>query len=102
VPVNPKGDLLMFCQHRKWSQPTYEVVKSGPDHAPTFMCTVTVTSASRSFTAQGSGPNRRAAESDAANMLLSDIKSSNKLLASVGRTPVRDESLTATMQIEES
>lgn len=67
---NPKGALQRFAQHRFKTMPTYALIAcEGPNHAPSFRCSATL----EGHTAEGTGPTRKAAESDAARTLLSQL-----------------------------
>lgn len=67
-PQDPKTALQEWAQGRGLPLPTYEVAKrEGPDHAPVFTMRVTV----QGFpAAEADGASRRAAEKDAARILL--------------------------------
>ena len=80
-PANAKGELLMMCRQRSWPTPTFEVVKSGPDHLPSFDCTVSVGLASGALRAQGSAGSRRAAEGEAAAALMAELARETRLSA---------------------
>lgn len=80
-PANAKGELLTTCRQRGWPEPTFEVVKSGPDHLPNFECTVSVTLASRTPRARGSAGSRRAAEGEAAAALMTELARETRLSA---------------------
>lgn len=80
-PANAKGELLMMCRQRSWPTPTFEVVKSGPDHSPNFDCTVSVVLASGVLRGQGSAGSRRAAEGEAAAALMAELTRYTRLSA---------------------
>lgn len=65
--INPKGALQEYTQ-RHWGQtPVYHVLQvSGPDHHPDFR----VEASLKNYTAIGVGNSRKAAESEAAGILL--------------------------------
>ena len=65
---DPKTALQEWAQGRRLGLPVYtQVDRAGPDHAPRFTSEVRIDGMAP---AQGSGPNKRMAEQDAASMLL--------------------------------
>ena len=63
-----KTALQEWAHSNKWSTPHYmEKKRTGPDHDPVFTVTVEVTDCEES---QGKGPSKRAAEQDAARLML--------------------------------
>lgn len=72
-PMDSKTSLQEWAQERKLPVPVYTIIKKeGPDHAPFFTVSATV----RGFDpAQASGASRRAAEKEAARILLERLES---------------------------
>lgn len=72
-PIDAKTGLQEWAQERKLPVPAYTIVKKeGPDHAPSFTVSVTV----RGFDpVEATGPSRRAAEKEAARLLLEKLES---------------------------
>jgi ribonuclease-3 len=67
VSDNPKGELQQYAQQYLQTEPVYTLLeRSGPAHAPTFRCAVTL----NGKTAEGSAATRKAAEAVAAKALL--------------------------------
>lgn len=74
-PRDAKTALQEWTQSKGLGLPEYEVTaRSGPDHAPDFTVTVSITG-QKSLTASGS--SKRAAEKAAAQMMLGQIESKN-------------------------
>ncbi len=71
-PIDSKTALQEWAQERRLPIPVYEIVhKEGPDHAPSFIISVTV----RGFDpVQATGLSRRAAEKEAARILLDRLE----------------------------
>lgn len=80
---DPKTSLQEWAQSHGFSKPVYEVIaKAGPDHAPVFTVSVSITGMSNfkhgkaspkeqsSFTQQASGNNLKIAEKNAARKLI--------------------------------
>lgn len=71
-PTDPKTALQEWAQGRGLPLPRYEVVaRDGPDHAPVFTISVNVSGLTP---ATASGASRRAAEKEAAQILLNTIE----------------------------
>lgn len=72
-PQDPKTTLQEWAQSRGLPLPQYEIAgREGPDHAPRFMIRVTV----QGFPAvEAIGASRRAAEKEAARILLHNLES---------------------------
>jgi ribonuclease-3 len=69
-PKDPKTALQEWALKRSQKLPVYEVVEqSGPSHAPKFVVRVSVDAAQ----AQAEGGSKRAAEQEAARMLLGEL-----------------------------
>lgn len=72
-PQDPKTGLQEWAQGRGLPLPLYEVAgRKGPDHAPRFLIRVTVQGYPP---AEAEGPSRRAAEKEAARILLQRLDS---------------------------
>lgn len=72
APQDPKTELQEWAQARNLGLPQYEVVeKSGPDHAPVFIMSVSIEGVD---TIQAKGSSRRRAEKTAARNMLKKIK----------------------------
>nr|WP_250807587.1 RNB domain-containing ribonuclease [Neorhizobium tomejilense] len=68
---NAKGDLISFCQVRRLGAPVFDVVRSGPSHAPVFSATVAVTKDGKDiFCEPQQASTRRDAERFAATAML--------------------------------
>ncbi len=68
---NPKGTLMEIAQRRGVPLPTYRVLgRQGPTHAPLFQCAVTCFGK----TAEGFGPTIKRAQTEAARLLLDDLR----------------------------
>ena len=69
--INPKGALQEYAQRLFSRTPDYQVLRvSGPEHLPDFE----VEARLRNYTAIGVGHSRKAAETDAARILLDFLK----------------------------
>lgn len=69
---NPKGELQEFLQVRSPRSPEYETVQiAGTDHDPLFECAV---SHEGTELARGRGKNKKAAESEAAQVALEKLR----------------------------
>ncbi len=69
--INPKGALQEYAQRLFARTPDYQVLRvSGPEHLPDFE----VEARLRNYTAIGIGHSRKAAETDAARILLDFLK----------------------------
>ncbi|MBO7181783.1 MAG: ribonuclease III [Kiritimatiellae bacterium] len=67
ISDNPKGELQQYTQRHHQGEPVYTLLEqSGPAHAPSFRCSVTVLGQ----TTEGYGASRKAAEAMAAKTLL--------------------------------
>ena len=72
APKHPKAELQELAAAKQWRPPVYAIARrSGPHHAPTF--TVTVEIPGRA-SAEGSGSSKQEAETEAARMLLQEVK----------------------------
>ncbi len=71
---NHKGALQEFLQARGEKPPVYASRKEGPDHAPTFRCTVTA----MGERAEGEGRSMKEAETLAASRLLWELQGKYK------------------------
>ena len=74
IPIleNPKGELQEYLQARSTEAPKYDVVSSsGPDHDRIFECTVHHGGVEL---ARGTGPSKKAAESEAALAALKKLR----------------------------
>lgn len=70
---NPKGTLLQLGQKRFREEPVYALMTTeGPPHAPRFHCSASL----GGETAEGSGTSRKAAEAEAARLLLERLGAS--------------------------
>lgn len=70
--ADPKTELQEWVQGKGWPLPDYEISgRSGPDHAPTFEITLQVRGQDA---VTASGPSRRAAEKEAARIMLDQLK----------------------------
>ncbi|NQW02341.1 MAG: ribonuclease III [Rhodospirillales bacterium] len=70
-PKDSKTRLQEFTQANGWPLPDYQIVaQSGPDHAPEFVVEVTIPNHQP---ARGSGRSKRAAETNAAESLYSQL-----------------------------
>lgn len=71
---NMKGKLQEMCQKRRWPMPAYEVMQSGPSHAPSFraVAQVSVPQGAVLRSSEGAGGNRREAEHRAAANLIEE------------------------------
>ena len=67
---NYKGALQEYLQKDGKDLPTYDFQKEGQDNAPTFYCSVSA----QGETGTGMGATKRAAEQEAAKMLLTKLK----------------------------
>ena len=70
IGENPKKALLTYVQAHSLGEPIFVIHKTGPEHAPTFACTLTL----GATTANGQGSTRKSAEQAAAETLLSLLK----------------------------
>lgn len=72
IHADPKTELQEWAQGRGLPLPSYEIVgKSGPDHAPVFDIELNVKGQEKIL---ASGASRRAAEKEAARLLLEKVK----------------------------
>lgn len=72
IPSDPKTELQEWAQGRGLPLPAYEITaKSGPDHAPVFEIELTLRG-QEALRAQGA--SRRAAEKEAARLMLEKLK----------------------------
>ncbi len=70
---NPKGELQNLAQKRFRTTPVYELIdESGPSHRRTFRVKVMI---NEQFTAEAEGGSKRAAQAEAANILLKRLLS---------------------------
>lgn len=70
--LNPKGSLQEYTQKNWGATPRYKILEvTGPDHAPFYKVSVHVR---EKELAEGSAPNRKAAETDAAKKALDLIQ----------------------------
>lgn len=70
ISDNPKGALQQFAQKHFHEQPQYTTLAiEGPMHAPTLRCSVSLLGE----TAEGTGTTRKAAEGQAARVLLARL-----------------------------
>ena len=70
--ANPKGELQEWLQAKSPVAPVYQLISSaGPDHDPNFVCAVLHDGVEL---AQGSGKNKKAAESEAARTALKKLQ----------------------------
>ncbi|MEO0466705.1 MAG: ribonuclease III [Pseudomonadota bacterium] len=73
---DPKSRLQEWAQGRGQALPKYKTIaRHGPDHAPTFVVEVEV---GRGLTAEGKARSKQAAEREAAEALLLDVKARNE------------------------
>jgi len=74
ISGNPKGELQQFAQEHFHGEPHYAMLAlEGPRHAPTIRCSASL----GSWQAEGTGPTRKAAESAAAQALLTKLNTHN-------------------------
>jgi dsRNA-specific ribonuclease len=72
---NPKGELLEFCQARRWTPPVFEASGVGPPHAMRFRCRVEVSAGGRIEAEESDGAaSKREAEALASAALLARLK----------------------------
>lgn len=68
--LNPKGSLQEYTQHKYGRPPEYQVISvSGPEHTPVYLVKVIV----NTYSSEGQGGSRRAAEFAAAKQMLLQI-----------------------------
>jgi ribonuclease-3 len=71
---NYKGDLQEYLQKDGKGLPVYDFHKEGQDNAPTFHCTASA----QGMRGEGEGKTKRAAEQQAAKVLLQALKAAKK------------------------
>ena len=76
---NFKGALLEMCQARKWSVPVFTSRGSGPSHAPTFSCAVTLDARGEFFEASiDNAATKKEAEARCSELLLGKLRTKPK------------------------
>ncbi|WP_144267086.1 RNB domain-containing ribonuclease [Comamonas thiooxydans] len=73
VLANRKGELIAMCQVLKFGAPQFTVESSGPQHNPSFSCTVAVQVGGDVVTAQATGSTKKTAEAAASQQLLAAV-----------------------------
>lgn len=76
---NFKGALLEMCQSQKWSVPVFTARGSGPSHAPTFACAVTLDARGEYFeTSVDNAGTKKEAEARCSELLLEKLRAHPK------------------------